>query len=165
MQELYLLLGSNVGNRLLYIEKAKNLIAKEIGIIIKESFIYESDSWGKTDNNNYLNQALMLYTNCNPVLLLEKLKKLEAESGRTLFEKWGPREIDIDILLFGNLVYETQSLSIPHKYLSDRKFALIPLNDIASEVIHPINLNSIKSLLADCTDNLSVRLLQKNYEV
>ena len=153
----YLLLGSNLGNREKYIADAVNLLHKNVGEILKVSSIYETAAWGKTDQPGFLNIALELSTVLNPLQLLETVLKIEADLGRVRYEKWGERLIDIDIILYGDMVInEVGKLQIPHPEMQYRKFVLLPLAEIAPAVIHPVLKKPISELLVNLDDNLAV---------
>jgi 2-amino-4-hydroxy-6-hydroxymethyldihydropteridine diphosphokinase len=159
MQPLYLLLGSNCGNRLQYFEKATFLVAEKIGVIAKQSSVYETMPWGNEQQSAFLNQALLVFSEMQPADVLHRIKQIEKETGRTFSSHWGPREIDIDILLYGNHVLQSESLTIPHPYLAERKFALVPLGEIAADAVHPVLQKTISELTANCSDKLEVKKL------
>lgn len=156
MKNLILLLGSNVGNRTSNLEKARNLISFRIGKIEKESEIYETAPWGNTNQESFYNQALLIQCSINPLEVLRICKRIEINVGRIESEKWGPRIIDIDILAYGDIVLESAVLSIPHSHLQDRRFALEPMNTIASDWIHPVFKKNTLDLLKECKDDQSV---------
>jgi 2-amino-4-hydroxy-6-hydroxymethyldihydropteridine diphosphokinase len=151
--QVYLLLGSNVGNRIHHLKNAKQAIANDCGRIISESSVYETEPWGLKEQSDFLNCAIEIETELSPPKLLQQLKKLETLSGRKQNEKWGARELDIDILFYGNEIINLPDLKIPHPYISERRFTLVPLNEIASDYIHPVFKKSIRQLLEKCADN------------
>ena len=159
MNRTYLLIGGNVGNRLKNMEKAAELIGLKAGDIGKRSAMYETEAWGKEDQPAFLNQVLRVQTDLEPKALLETILAIEKEMGRMREEKYGPRTIDIDILLYNDLVVESNDLSIPHPHLHLRRFARAPLAEIAASVIHPKLKKSIDELLLECTDKLAVKKL------
>jgi 2-amino-4-hydroxy-6-hydroxymethyldihydropteridine diphosphokinase len=156
MPHAYILTGTNLGDRTQYLQTAASRIEQECGEMILISSVYETAAWGKTDQPKFLNQAIQINTNLDPVALLNKLLSIEAEMGRIRAEKYGPRTIDIDILLYDGLEINTPELQIPHPQLPNRKFALMPLAEIAPKLIHPVFHNSIAELLNLCTDPLAV---------
>ncbi|MCW5907418.1 MAG: 2-amino-4-hydroxy-6-hydroxymethyldihydropteridine diphosphokinase [Chitinophagales bacterium] len=159
MAEVYLLLGSNKGRREQYISKAMQLIETHCGNISKESSMYETEAWGLKEQAAFLNKAICITTSLSPVQLLQAIKAIEEETGRTPAAKWGPREIDIDILFYNDEVISLPELQIPHPHLHERKFTLAPLCEIAPDIVHPTLKKNIKKLLAECIDNSIVKLL------
>ena len=127
-----------MGNRKRQLQQAAALIAKRCGEVLAASPLFETAAWGKTDQPAFLNQALLIETILEPEELLEQLLQIEAHSGRIRKERYGPRLIDIDILLYEDQVIHTASLTIPHPRLPQRRFALAPLAAIAPDVIHPV---------------------------
>lgn len=162
MRYVYLLCGSNMGNRQEHIGQAISLIQQRIGDVEKVSAIYESDAWGEEAQNDFYNQALMVCSSLQPEALLVELKKIEAILGRTESYRWGPRIIDIDILLVDSLVYFTDHLQIPHSSLEQRRFALMPLAEVAPGLVHPVSGYTISELLEKCEDEGSVRIKTSN---
>ena len=108
--------------------------------------VYETQPWGYTDQPSFLNQVIEARTELPPVELLAFLKRLETQLGRQPSVRYGPRLIDLDILLYGDLVMESQALTIPHPRLSERAFVLVPLADLAPDIIHPITRKTIHQL-------------------
>jgi 2-amino-4-hydroxy-6-hydroxymethyldihydropteridine diphosphokinase len=155
---VYLLLGSNVGDRQANLKKASELISEEVSPVVATSKLYETAAWGKTDQSPFLNQAIIVKTSIKPLILLSLLKNIERKVGRVDTEKWGPRVIDIDILLYGSEIIHEPELQVPHPYLPVRRFALLPLAEIAEEVIHPILKKTIAELLAECPDTSDVKI-------
>ncbi|MNT07839.1 Bifunctional folate synthesis protein [compost metagenome] len=157
MNELYVLLGGNLGNREQNLAQAIKLLEERVGEINGCSSLYETDAWGKTDQPDFLNQAVKINPfKDNAHEILADILQIEHELGRERFERWGERLIDIDILLLGQSVINTQRLTIPHPELQNRLFALIPLNEIAASVIHPVYQKTIATLLEECPDKLEV---------
>lgn len=156
MNNVFLQLGSNMGNRIELLSKAEEKIHNDIGRIIKKSKIYESTPWKVDGQSNYLNQVIKIDTELDPLNLLRKILLIENDLGRKRLEKWGERLIDIDILFYNDSILETPNLCIPHKHLHERNFVLIPFNDIDAEWIHPKINKSISQLLTDCSDNSNV---------
>jgi len=157
MSSVYLLLGGNISDRFSYLGEAITNL-KNIGIILNQSSIYETEPWGFSHENNFLNQAVLLKTNLSPELLLHKIHKIEHNLGRVRSSKqYSERVIDIDILFYNNHIIDNENLAIPHKRLHERLFTLIPLNEIAPDLIHPVFTKKIKSLLSECNDILKVK--------
>lgn len=156
MNEAYLLTGGNIGNRLDYLNKAKEKIEKSCGLVLQQSSIYETAAWGKEDQQAFLNQALKIKTQLTPQELLKAILQIEATLGRKRDVKYGPRTIDIDILFFNNEIINEQGLTIPHPEMQNRRFVLVPLNEIAPNKIHPVFQKTISRMLAECPDPLQV---------
>jgi 2-amino-4-hydroxy-6-hydroxymethyldihydropteridine diphosphokinase len=138
LQTVYLLLGSNLGNRKEILEKAIELLAQKVGVVIKQSKDYETSPWGVTDQPDFLNLALEIHTKLRPLEVLEQTQSIENQLGRVRKEKWGARLIDIDIMFYGNEIIDEPTLKVPHPFLHERDFALAPLAEIASDFVHPI---------------------------
>ncbi len=158
MNGIYLIIGGNMGKRAEYLATCKNLIDKEIGRIQQSSSLYETAAWGNTTQAPFLNQVLKIETALSPVQLLEACLHIEKKMGRIRDRKWDARIIDIDILFYGQLVINEKNLVIPHPHLPDRKFVLVPLHELAPNLIHPGYKQTITELLAACKDELPVKL-------
>ncbi|OCX54490.1 2-amino-4-hydroxy-6-hydroxymethyldihydropteridine diphosphokinase [Mucilaginibacter sp. PPCGB 2223] len=158
MVDVFLLLGSNLGNRQLFLNEACTGIVLQVGRIVKRSSVYETQSWGKTDEPDYLNQVLQVSTALKPREVLERILAIEKSLGRERLEKWGSRTIDIDILFYDNEVINQPDLVIPHPHLHQRKFVLEPLAEIAPQYIHPV-LNKNILQLNNFKDSLIVKKL------
>lgn len=154
---IYLLLGSNLGNRQQNLQQAAHLIHQEAGKIVDSSAVFETAAWGKIDQHEFLNQVLQLESDFTPEQLLAKILSIETRLGRVRAEKWGARTIDIDILYFADVVMATDHLMLPHPGIPARRFALKPLCDIAPEFIHPGLKKSNSQLLTECEDNSFVK--------
>lgn len=148
-------LGSNLGNRLNYLEQARFKLALIFGKAILCSPIYDTPAWGKTDQNSFLNQVLSFEPrqDYSDIEVLKIILEIEDHMGRRRFEKWGPRIIDIDLLYMGNQKTENKVLKIPHPEISRRRFVLQPLSDILPDFIDPANGLSVSEMLANCTDH------------
>lgn len=158
MNDVFLLLGSNLGNRHLFLQQADEAIGRQVGNIVKRSSVYQTQSWGKTDEPDYLNQVLLVQTALPPRDVLQRILAIELTMGRRRAEKWGSRTIDIDILFYGDNVVNEADLVIPHPHLHQRKFVLEPLAEIAPAYIHPV-LNQSISQLNNFKDALIVKKL------
>jgi len=159
---VFLGLGSNMGDRAANLRAAADLIAKNIGKIAKKSHVYETQPWGNTAQDKFLNQVVMANTTLDPRDLLEKISKIERELGRERRrdqEKWGPRTIDIDILFYGKRVIRDKGLEVPHPELHKRAFVLVPLLEIAPDLEHPTLKKQIDELYMDCKDESVVVML------
>lgn len=152
---IYLLLGSNMGDKRLQLAAAIQKISRN-NRVIKCSEIYETAAWGNPNQPSFYNQVIQIKTTFEPIDLLDHLLNTEEEMGRVREEKWGERIIDIDILYYNDRIIETDKLSIPHPEIQNRRFTLIPLIEIAPEYQHPILRKNQKELLDACDDHLEV---------
>jgi 2-amino-4-hydroxy-6-hydroxymethyldihydropteridine diphosphokinase len=158
MNDAYLLIGGNIGDRVSFLHKSIESIELNCGKILTKSLVYETQAWGKTDQDPFLNQVLKISTELSPMELLNKLLDLEKHLGRIRDEKYGARTIDIDILYFGNEIISDPILTIPHPRIAERRFILIPMAEIAEKFIDPIHQQSIETLLKNCKDRLEVKV-------
>ncbi len=148
MNKVYIGLGSNEGDRFKNLQRSLQLLSKDPRIELeKVSSIYETEPVGYKRQNKFLNAVCEVSTSISPYQLLDLLKNIEKKMGRKKTFKWGPRNIDLDILLFDALVIDENGLHIPHKELDKRKFVLLPLCEIAPGVVHPVLKTSIRKLL------------------
>ena len=153
----FLLLGTNLGDRKKNLSTARNAIEVSVGTILKASSIYQTAAWGKTDQPDFLNQALEVQTALSAEDVLAEILKIERAMGRRRDQHWGERIIDIDILLFERKIISSSALTIPHPELQNRRFALEPLAEIGSDVTHPLLQLTIQEMLEQCPDLLEVR--------
>ncbi len=144
----YLALGTNLGDRLANLRLAIDALAPQVRVVAR-SHVYETAAWGYEDQPAFLNMALRAETELIPSALLAYLKKLEAELGRQPNFRWGPRLIDIDILLYDDLVLDAPELNIPHARLHERAFVLVPLADLAPALVHPRLGKTIRQLASE----------------
>ena len=163
MQQLYLLLGSNLGDKKKYLEEAEKRIAEKLGDIQVKSSIYVSEPWGFTHKEDFFNRAILVDTNHSATdalkICLEIENNLGRERNKTGYEA---RTIDIDILLYGSEIIESKELTAPHPQLHLRKFTLFPLYEIAPKIIHPVFKTSILELLEKCPDRGRVEKLNEH---
>ncbi|HQR93574.1 MAG: 2-amino-4-hydroxy-6-hydroxymethyldihydropteridine diphosphokinase [Bacteroidetes bacterium 24-39-8] len=159
MSTAYLLIGGNLGNRSANLQKAVFNIEQTCGKIVQSSAIYETSAWGLTQQPAFYNQALIVSTQHSPEKLMQALLEIEIQMGRTREIKMGPRVIDLDILLIDQLVQHTNLLQLPHPSLTMRRFALLPLAEIAPDLLHPLVQKTIQQLLEICPDQLDVQKL------
>jgi 2-amino-4-hydroxy-6-hydroxymethyldihydropteridine diphosphokinase len=155
---LVLLLGSNLGDRTGNLHQACLQIGESFGPIQSVSSIYETAPWGYDSKNGFLNQCLCLWSDMDPDRILEQIHLIEGRLGREgRSEEYTDRLIDIDILLFGDMILSRTDLHIPHQKLQDRKFSLVPLAEILPDFEHPIFRKKISTLLSECQDTLAVK--------
>lgn len=160
--QTFLLLGGNLGDRLLNLKLASQAILATCGEITKSSSIYETLAWGVTEQPNFLNQVIEVDSKLNPYELLAQINKIEKDLGRKRHQRWHERTIDIDILYYGNECVNSEALTIPHKELHNRKFTLVPLVEIAPNFVHPILKKTNLALLQSCMDELEVWEFQES---
>ena len=159
MKEVYLLLGSNLGDSKKKLSDALRIIEEKLGLVIRSSSLYQTAAWGKTDQPDFINQVLCLRTKLPPRQLLEQILVIENQLGRIRAEKWSSRTIDIDILFYGDLILQEKDLIIPHPFLHLRKFTLLPLCEINPKLYHPVLKAKAIDLLNKLEDNLQVKKL------
>lgn len=145
--ETYIALGSNVGNRSENLNSAIQSLSPLV-MVLDESPIYQTAPWGFENQPAFLNQVILAKTNCSPLDLLAHLKEIETIVGRTPTFKYGPREVDLDILFYGDLIFEHPKLQIPHPKLQERAFVLVPLNDLNPNLKHPITGQTVHEILS-----------------
>ena len=159
MHRVILLTGGNLGDRLSRLSEARTLITETIGHIDLSSGIYETAAWGNTGQPAFLNQVLLVETSLSPEDLLKAVLSIELAMGRVRSEKWGPREIDIDILFYGEEIIHMPHLQIPHPEIPNRRFVLEPLAEIAPALVHPVLKVNMETLLRNTSDLLEVKRL------
>jgi 2-amino-4-hydroxy-6-hydroxymethyldihydropteridine diphosphokinase len=162
---IYLGLGSNIGDRLNFIESAVNEISKIRDTkVLRSSSIYRTEPWGIKSQEEFLNSVLEIESSLAPEDLLKELKVIEIVLGRKNREKWFEREIDIDILFYDNLVLVNKQICIPHPEIQNRKFVLVPLCELNPGHMHPELKSSAESLLKNTCDKSGVIKIQRNKE-
>ncbi len=157
MSDVYLLLGSNLGDREKYIADSKQCIENELGPILKESSMYRTAAWGNTNQPDFINQVVLVSSAWKPQEVLSRILGIETYLGRARINKWGARTIDIDILFYADQCIDEQNLIIPHPYLHQRNFTLIPLLEIAPDLYHPVLNKTITELCEHVLNDLSVQ--------
>lgn len=157
MSTAYLLLGSNDGDRVKIIESAIERINQLAHVQVSNtSSLYETAAWGKIHLPPHINIAVVVETTLTPADLLSQLLAIELTLGRERQEKWGQRTIDIDIIFFDQDIIETTDLIVPHPLMQQRRFVLVPLNEIIPNYIHPKFQLSVATLLSNSQDELPV---------
>lgn len=164
MFKVWLSLGSNEANRRKNLLDAIQALRTNPRIqTLKESTWYETEPWGKTDQPVFYNLVVEIETDLEPLELLNTIKAIEIQLGREDGAHWGPRLIDIDIILFGDRVLKSTKLEIPHPFFRERAFVLVPLSDLGTDIVDPITNRSIKDLLDDLSRPLGVKPLMNEH--
>lgn len=154
--QAYISLGGNIGNTQEIFQKALEEIYQHIGKITKKSSLYQTAAWGNTQQNDFINQVICINTLSSAHDLLDSLLTIEIKLDRVREEIWGPRTLDLDILYFNQEIIESPTLIVPHQRIKERKFILIPMNEIASDHVDPLSNQPVAQLLANCIDELAV---------
>jgi len=163
MNKLYILLGGNLGDKRKIFTDSIALLTEQLGSITAQSAIYETEPWGFESEDLFWNQVLEINCQLSPIEVLKKTQQIEAVLGRTREkQQYASRLIDIDILFYGDQILALENLTVPHPRIQERKFVLVPLNEIAPEFIHPVYQKSISQLLNECPDQLKVVKVQEN---
>lgn len=157
---IYLLLGTNLGDKKSNLSKAKDAINKHVGKIIACSKTYETAAWGKTNQPAFLNEVVEVRTTFSPEEMLKLINQIERSMGRVRVEKWGERLIDIDILYYNDKIHNSEKLYIPHPGIPDRRFTLEPLVELNPTFKHPVLNKTNEELLSECSDTLEVKVVR-----
>ena len=156
---IFVLSGCNIGDRIQQLSHASDLL-QDMGFKVKKhSMIYESAAWGPIKQQDFLNQVLQVSTNLGPHELLEKLLETERAMGRLRTQKWGPRIIDLDLLYYNQEIIRSKDLTLPHPFIPERRFTLMPLDEIAPDFVHPVLKKDQRTLLEECPDSSRVKPL------
>ncbi len=154
---IYLALGSNLGERLDNLNQALHALSESISITARSS-VYETPPWGVVDQPRFLNQVIKGKTILPPHRLLDFVKAIEKKIGRVETYRYGPRKIDIDILLYGRRIVDTDRLLIPHPRMHERAFVLLPLSDLAPNLVIPDQILTVSQLLKDLDQSGIVKI-------
>lgn len=159
MKRVFLGLGTNLGDKRANLENALASISESIGMVTDRSSVYETEPWGFRTDDTFLNMVVQVETKLKPSGLLGRILMIEAKMGRLRSGKeYASRIIDIDILFFGDVIMNTKSLAIPHPKMHERKFVLVPLCEIAPDLMHPVLNKNISILLSECKDKGQIRM-------
>ncbi|GAC1383773.1 MAG: 2-amino-4-hydroxy-6-hydroxymethyldihydropteridine diphosphokinase [Ginsengibacter sp.] len=156
MNEAYIILGGNLGDISVNLTTARESIEEKAGVIKNKSGLYRTAAWGKTDEPSFLNQVIQIETPLSPNSLLDILLQIELKMGRVRTIKNASRIIDIDILFYNDEIINSSNLIVPHPEIVNRRFVLVPLNEIARTLIHPVLKIAVSELLKNCKDELPV---------
>jgi 2-amino-4-hydroxy-6-hydroxymethyldihydropteridine diphosphokinase len=146
---IFIGVGANLGDRREAIIDALNRFATQELNVLGKSSLYETSPYGRIDQNNFLNAVVLCETELDPHEVHRRLKHIEREMGRLKRERWGPREIDLDLLLYGDLVMNEKNLIVPHPDLANRPFVLVPLDELEPSIVHPVLSKKPGELLDD----------------
>lgn len=157
MNKAYLLLGSNMGNSRAQLARAVKAIEKSIGAVMRSSALYATAAWGNSNQPDFLNQVIIIGTNVTASELMKTILRIEEKMGRVRTVKNAPRIIDIDILFFNKEIIDEPDLVVPHPQIQNRRFVLVPLNELSPNFIHPVLNRTVHQLLIHCKDTLDVK--------
>lgn len=157
MNKTYLLLGSNMGNSKAILARTVVQIQKRIGKVIRQSSLYSTAAWGNTKQPDFLNQVIIVSTKLTAGQTMEVILGIEEKMGRIRTVKNAPRIIDIDILFFNKEIINRAKLVVPHPQIQNRRFVLVPLNELSPNLKHPVLNKTVHQLLINCPDHLNVK--------
>jgi 2-amino-4-hydroxy-6-hydroxymethyldihydropteridine diphosphokinase len=152
-RHIFISLGSNLGNRLACLSQAIDMLSGAGFRITEKSRVWETEPWGVKEQPRFLNMCIAATSMLEPIDMLRTVKDIEKKLGRRTSEKWGPREIDIDILLIDDEIIDAELLKIPHPYMHERAFVLVPLTEIAPAFTHPVLKKSLQELSDELNSN------------
>lgn len=156
---VFLSLGGNLGNTQEIFEACYPMIENKVGVILQQSSLYRTAAWGLQDQADFTNQVILVETTLNPHTILTEIQAIEKALGRERKITWGPRTLDLDILFIDQQIIQTTDLQVPHPHIQDRKFVLIPMEEIAGNFKHPVFKKSMIELLRETTDETAVSLI------
>lgn len=160
MNTVYILLGGNLGDRSENLRKARLLICDRIGKMVLSSSVYQTAAWGVENQPDFYNQVCCVETKFTVHKVLDSLQSIEIELGRKRYQKWHERNIDLDILYFNREIISEEDLKVPHPFLHERRFTLIPLVEVSKDFKHPKYQKTNAELLSSCKDELEVKKLE-----
>ena len=161
-QRIYLLLGTNLGDRAANLKQATQRIEELVGPVAESSSYYETAAWGVTDQPAFYNQVVRVETTLGHEAMLRTLQEIERQLGKVKVGHWRERLIDLDILYYGNRVVRTPWLTLPHPQIQYRRFTLVPLVELAPRFVHPVLGQTQRELLAGCADELAVTRVDRD---
>jgi 2-amino-4-hydroxy-6-hydroxymethyldihydropteridine diphosphokinase len=165
MAQVFIGLGSNLGNRLEFLQQARNELAEQKDVKLKNiSAIYETEPVGVKEQPQFLNQVVEAETTEEVSVLMKTLKHIEHTIGRTETMRWGPREIDLDLLYYNSIVYSDETVHVPHPEIANRRFVLVPMKEIAPTFVDPLRKQTVEELLHRCQDTSTVRKINPHVE-
>jgi 2-amino-4-hydroxy-6-hydroxymethyldihydropteridine diphosphokinase len=161
---VFISLGSNMGDKLSLLKQATETLVQQIGPVVHQSSIYQTEPWGNSDQEWFYNVVIELTTSHSARQVLERLQAIESSMGRVRQVVYGPRPIDLDLLFYGELIINEPDLIVPHPQIINRNFVLVPLMEIAGELVHPVTGITIEEHYWASPDSLEVITLEENDE-
>ncbi len=162
IKTVYIGLGSNIGNKVGQVQLARKMIHKIRDLeVTRTSSLYLTSPWGNTEQEDFVNQVIEVRTKLSALDLLYRLQEIEIKMGRQRNERWGPRSIDLDILLYGDEIINLSNLRVPHPHIRERLFVLIPLQEINSGLVFPEDGVKLKEVLSNALDREGNRGIRK----
>lgn len=159
MNKAYLLLGSNLDDPKQQLGKAIELIEQRLGAVVKRSSLYKTAAWGNTEQPDFINMIVVCETDMPARKAMQTILEIEQSMGRHRSTRFAPRTIDIDILYFNHEILNEPALTLPHPAIPERRFTLVPLNELDATLKHPVSGKTSAEMLRDCRDDLTVEKL------